>query len=111
MPFKALIQKSIHKAYIAYMSPEAYIAPMRRLILQTPAQLTAHLKSLRKARQLTQAQLGVLVGLDQTRIAKIERDPSLISIGQLMQLLTALRVRILLEQFPGPASQDTRTDW
>ena len=48
---------------------------MKPLWLQTPAQLPNHLRSFRKARGLTQAALGALTGLDQTRIAKIERDP------------------------------------
>jgi HTH-type transcriptional regulator / antitoxin HipB len=85
---------------------------MKPMWLQTPAQLSAQLRSLRKARGLTQAQLGTLVGLDQTRIAKIERDPRLVSLGQLMQLLSALRVRVLLEPLPENTSQgDARADW
>jgi HTH-type transcriptional regulator/antitoxin HipB len=70
---------------------------MKALWLQTPAQLSSHLRSLRKARGLTQAALGELLGLDQTRVAKIERDPRRVSVGQLLQLLTVLRVRVLLE--------------
>jgi HTH-type transcriptional regulator/antitoxin HipB len=70
---------------------------MKYLLLQTPAQLADHLRSLRKSRGLTQTALGARVGLDQTRIAKIERDPRLVSLGQLMKLLAALRVRVLLE--------------
>jgi HTH-type transcriptional regulator / antitoxin HipB len=70
---------------------------MNPLWLQTPAQLSSHLRSLRKARGLTQAALGELVGLDQTRVAKIERDPRRVSVGQLLQLLAVLRVRVLLE--------------
>ena len=65
-------------------------------LLQTPAQLAKHLPSLRKARHLTQAQLGMLVGLDQTRIAKIEADPRRVSVGQLFKILSALRVQVLL---------------
>jgi HTH-type transcriptional regulator / antitoxin HipB len=70
---------------------------MKPLWLQTPAQLSDHLRSFRKARGLTQAALGKLTGIDQTRIAKIERDPKRVSAGQLLQLLTALRVRVLLD--------------
>jgi HTH-type transcriptional regulator/antitoxin HipB len=70
---------------------------MKYLLLQTPAQLADQLRSLRKRRGLTQAALGALVGLDQTRIAKIERQPGLVSVGQLMKLLAALRVRVLLD--------------
>jgi HTH-type transcriptional regulator/antitoxin HipB len=78
---------------------------MKPLWLQTPAQLSNHLRSFRKARGLTQAALGKLAGLDQTRIAKIERDPRLISVGQLMQLLSVLHVRVLLQ----PVSEKSET--
>jgi HTH-type transcriptional regulator/antitoxin HipB len=84
---------------------------MKQLILQTPAQLSAHLRSLRKARRLTQAQVGALVGLDQTRIAKIERDPKLVSLGQLMKLLSVLRVRVLLEPLPETPPIESQSDW
>jgi HTH-type transcriptional regulator/antitoxin HipB len=84
------------KAYIAIMPQKAYINRMKPIWIQTPAQLADHLRSLRKARGLTQAALGELVGLDQTRIAKIERNPRLVSVAQLMQLLAALRVRVQL---------------
>ena len=88
---------------------------MKPLWLQTPAQLSGHLRSLRKAKGLTQAELGALVGLDQTRIAKIEHDPSVVSVGQLMKLFAALQVRVLLQpQQSGehqPKSRDTSTDW
>jgi transcriptional regulator with XRE-family HTH domain len=70
---------------------------MKPLILQTPAQLASHLRSFRKSRGLTQAALGQLAGLDQTRIAKIERDPRRVSVGQLLQLLAVLKVRVLLD--------------
>ncbi len=82
---------------------------MQRLILHTPAQLSDHLRSFRKARRLTQAQLGALVGLEQTRIAKIERDPGLVSIGQLMQLLAALQVRVALAPYPGGSTANAGT--
>jgi hypothetical protein len=35
--------------------------------------------------------------LDQTRIAKIEKDPRRISVGQLVKVLNALGVRMLLQ--------------
>jgi HTH-type transcriptional regulator / antitoxin HipB len=78
------------------MPLEAYNAAMDYLI-QTPNQLASHLRSLRRAHHLTQAQLGTLVGLDQTRIAKIEKDPQRISVEQLVKILSALGVRLLLQ--------------
>ena len=84
---------------------------MKQVYLQTPAQLTAHLRSLRKARRMTQAQLGALVGLDQTRIAKIERDPAVVSVGQLMRILHALRVRVALDPSTDTGSKASPADW
>jgi HTH-type transcriptional regulator/antitoxin HipB len=87
---------------------------MKPLWLQTPAQLSNHLRSFRKARGLTQAALGELTGLDQTRIAKIERDPRLVSVGQLLKVLAILQVRVLLEpgsDKPKPPVRERSTDW
>lgn len=69
----------------------------------TPAQLAAQLRSLRRMRHLTQAQLGAKAGLSQTRIGKIERDPRHVSSGQLMQILALLGVRLVLQV---PAERD-----
>jgi transcriptional regulator with XRE-family HTH domain len=84
-----------------------YNGGMRPLWLQTPQQLADHLRSFRRSRGLTQTELGRLVGLDQTRIAKIERDPQVVSLGQLMKLLAVLGVRILLE----PVESEERADF
>ena len=70
---------------------------MDTIVLQTPAQLATQLRSLRKARGLTQAQLGAQVGVDQTRMAKIERDPRVVSVGQLLKILAVLKVRVVLD--------------
>ena len=69
---------------------------MRYPIL-TPAQLSAHLRSLRKVRNLTQAELGNRLGLSQTRIGTIERNPADVSVGQITTILTLLGGRLLLE--------------
>lgn len=66
------------------------------------AQLSIHLKSLRKAQGLTQAQLGSRIGVKQARIADIEKNPGAISVDQLLQLLHALDTRLLLA--PAPTS-------
>ncbi len=86
---------------------------MKPLWLQTPAQLSDHLRSFRKARGLTQAALGARCDLDQTRIAKIERDPKRVSVGQLLQLLAVLKVRVLLDSSDKPQSADRASpaDW
>ena len=90
------------------------LAGMKPLWVQTPAQMAAHLRSLREARGLTQKALGLLVGLDQPRIAKIEKDPRLVSVGQLMKLLSALHTRVLLQPLdekPERAARDKPVEW
>ena len=83
-------------------------------LIQTSAQLTAHLRSLRKSRSLTQQQLGRLVGMDQTRIAKIESNPGLVSVDRLLRILTALGAQFVLESSPPTSkarSSKPATDW
>jgi HTH-type transcriptional regulator/antitoxin HipB len=82
-------------------------------LLRSPTQLASHLRSLRNARQLTQAQLGTLVGLDQTRIAKIEKDPRRVSVGQLLKILSALGVQVALQSKPKQATTaaDDASGW
>ena len=88
--------------------------------LQTSAQLSVHLKSLRKARGLTQAELGLRIGVKQVRIADIEKNPGAVSLDQLLQILHALDARLLLADMQGDtetpspitsALQDASTDW
>ena len=70
--------------------------------IQSPGQLSAHLRSLRKARGLNQVQLGAALGVGQTRIARIERDPTAVSVEQFLALLGALGVQMVLRS-SGPA--------
>ncbi|MBI2771146.1 MAG: helix-turn-helix transcriptional regulator [Burkholderiales bacterium] len=88
--------------------------------VQTPAQLSVHIKSLRKARGLTQAALGQRIGVKQVRVAAIENDPGSVSLDQLMQVLHALDARLLLADttryaLPAPSSpppaQSPSADW
>lgn len=60
------------------------------------SQLREHLRALRKARGLTQAALGRLLGVGQARIAEIESNPGAVSVDQLMKVLSALRASLLL---------------
>jgi HTH-type transcriptional regulator/antitoxin HipB len=53
---------------------------------------------MRKARGLTQAQLGALLGVSQARVAEIEANPGLVNFEQLMKLLSALGVTVTLHQ-------------
>jgi HTH-type transcriptional regulator / antitoxin HipB len=64
-------------------------------------QLRAHLRSLRKQRGLTQAQLGQRLGIGQVRVAEIEARPGLVSVDQLVKLLSALGAGLVLRDLDG----------
>ena len=71
-------------------------------IIQTPSQLTIHLKALRQANALTQADLARKLNLSQARVARIENDPLSISVGQFMKVLDALNSTMALDTDRGP---------
>ncbi len=61
-----------------------------------PSQLTQHLRSLRKARGLTQAGLAQLLGVVQSRVADIEAKPGAVSVEQLIQILSVLGAGVVI---------------
>ena len=81
---------------------------MDTLSLQSPAQLPAHLKSLRKTRGLTQAQLAKRLGVRQSRLADIENHPETVSSAQLLDLFAALGVEVLLRLKPTTQRNESR---
>lgn len=73
--------------------------------LQTASQLSSHLRALRKAKGLSQAELGKRLGLSQARVARIEGDPLAIGVEQLLRVLAALGTQVMLTPVPsGSAS-------
>lgn len=80
--------------------------------IQTGKQLSTHLRALRKNLDLTQAQLGVRLGVEQARIGKIERNPGSISVDQLLELLAALEANLLLRpKTRTRAAADRKVEW
>jgi len=66
--------------------------------VDTPLKLRAVLKSLRKSRGLTQAQLGAKLGLSQKRVAGIEKNPQVTSIDQISRIVGLLGARLVVEE-------------
>ncbi|OWQ46108.1 hypothetical protein CDL60_16000 [Roseateles noduli] len=64
--------------------------------LQTPQQLAGHLRALRRASGLSQKEIGERIGVGQSRITRIERDPLLVNFQQLQDYLNALGVQLVL---------------
>ena len=65
-------------------------------LIRVTDQLGPYLKSLRKARGLSQSALGKLIGVGQTRITEIEANPGLVNLEQLMKVFRALDVELVL---------------
>ena len=70
-------------------------------------QLQQHIRALRKARNLTQAQLARKLGVGQSRMADIEANPSVVSVEQLFKILAALDAQLVLRDSSTTMAQDT----
>jgi HTH-type transcriptional regulator / antitoxin HipB len=65
--------------------------------VNTSMQLSAILRGMRKSKSLSQLQAGQLLGVNQKRVARIERNPGVTSFDQITRLVSALGGRILVE--------------
>ena len=65
-------------------------------------QLAPQLRSLRQVRRLSQADLALKLGVSQSRIAAIERNPAAVSAGQLLEFLRVLGVDLVLRDTHAP---------
>lgn len=64
--------------------------------VQLANQLQQLLKSLRKSHQMTQAELARRLGVVQSRVADIERDPGAVRVDQLLQVLAMLGAQVVI---------------
>lgn len=79
--------------------------------VQLVSQLQQLLKSLRKSRQMTQAELARRLGVVQSRVADIERDPGAVSVEQLLQVLAMLGAQVVVRQTDtGPSATKPSID-
>ena len=84
-------------------------------------QFSPQLRSMRKSRKLSQKDLALRLGVSQSRIAAIERNPATVSAGQLLTLLNILEVGLVLRDqrksvhltSPDPANKnnDAKVEW
>ena len=72
--------------------------------VQSPAQLGAYLKSLRKSKGLTQASVAQTLGLSIARVSTMERNPGGLSVARLLSLLHVLGARLQLDVLPHHAT-------
>jgi HTH-type transcriptional regulator / antitoxin HipB len=65
--------------------------------INTPGQLRAVMRALRKARGLSQAETGARIGVNQKRIARIEAAPGVTSFDQIARVVSALGGRLVIQ--------------
>ena len=68
-------------------------------------QLKPMLRSLRKKRGLTQAQLGQLLGVSQARVAEIEANPGVVGMAAMLKVLSALGAGLQLQVHDAPVAK------
>jgi HTH-type transcriptional regulator/antitoxin HipB len=72
--------------------------------VNTSIQLRAVLRALRKLRNLNQAEVGEILGVNQKRVAHIEGTPGSTSFDQIARMVTALGGRLLIQTREGELS-------
>jgi HTH-type transcriptional regulator/antitoxin HipB len=65
-------------------------------LIATPDQLAHVLRSVRKARGLSQLEAGKPVGLLQKSVSVLENHPETVTIGSLFKLLSALGLELIV---------------
>ncbi len=76
--------------------------------VHTPQQLGSVLHGQRKARKLTQKQVGEAVDLLPKTISNLENKPKTVSIESLFKLLSALELEIVIRS---RQQESTTSDW
>lgn len=81
---------------ISALSDTAKISPETDIHMDYPVQLTNQLPQF----LLTQTELARRLGVGQSRVADIERNPGSVSVEQLMQLLSILGAGLVIQAPP-----------
>ncbi|WP_049537669.1 transcriptional regulator [Vibrio harveyi] len=68
------------------------------MLITSPKQLGIYLRDVRRNQRRNQAKVGDIVGLKQTKVSKLERDPASSSIESLMCLLSSLDLELHIQE-------------
>lgn len=77
--------------------------------VDTPGQLRGVLRALRRARGLTQVELGRRLGVNQKRVARIEAAPELTSFDQISRIISILGGRLVVQDAAAGVPSDEGT--
>ncbi|EGQ9468923.1 HTH-type transcriptional regulator/antitoxin HipB [Vibrio crassostreae] len=67
------------------------------MLITSPKQLGIYLRDVRKNQRRNQTKVGDIVGLKQTTVSKLERDPASSCIESLMRLLSSLELELHIQ--------------
>ena len=93
---KSAISSKIDIAALSFMPDNARM----NYPIQFTEQLKIHLRAQRVAKGLTQAELAERLGVVQSRIASIEKNPGAVSVEQFLRVLAALDMQCVLHEKP-----------
>lgn len=81
-----------------------------RMLLVSPGDIGAALRTIRKEKGLTQKELGKRVGLDQKKVSLIENGNPNCRVDSLFRLLSALELGTVLQSKVIPTTSN-QNDW
>ncbi|EKP4406562.1 transcriptional regulator [Vibrio parahaemolyticus] len=67
------------------------------MLITSSKQLGIYLRDVRRNQRRNQTKVGEIVGLKQTTVSKLERDPASSSIESLMRLLSSLDLELYIQ--------------
>lgn len=73
-------------------------------LIKIADQLKQQLKSLRKARGMSQSELGRRIGVTQARITEIENNPAPVGVEQILKILSVLSAELVVRYDEPPAT-------
>lgn len=82
--------------------------------ITTSGQLSPFLKHMRAQQGLSQAALGMKIGLSQERISRIENHPETVTLDQILTVLMALNATLTVEAKPTAGSKkspNSASEW
>jgi HTH-type transcriptional regulator / antitoxin HipB len=68
-----------------------------QFFIADPSQLPSYLRALRTGRGFNQAQLAKRLGVSIARVSQMERDPSKVSLGQVLEVLAILGAQMAID--------------
>lgn len=86
---------------------------MQDHLLLTTGQLGLLLRSARQQARLSQQDVAARLRLSQSRVSKLEHDPSSLTATQLLELFTLYRLELLVREKDGgtPAVAEPAPEW